>query len=239
MGAIEDLKAHGIMPGEDLKHVNPGESVPDVHALEYFDAVAAKLPTLVETIEGSVAEELDVFANRWNPGGFMVFPLGLHRELGSLRLHVWPTEEQRKVIEGGPHIHSHGWHLASLVLRGTYRDELYDIRETDENTGLRLYTQQRIEGGRDKLTTDGVNVEPIVVDRRAIAEGGIHTIVSGVLHKPTVKDDDHSITLVFDSKAISTHTKVVMPDASNNVSRVRQPITPEDVALARTLIAGK
>lgn len=236
MSSKEFLATAGIESGEDVKHsMNLGQSYIDPD--EYFAQATTFLDDLSPGVFEHVAPELDDYADRWNPGGFMVFPLGLHEELGSLRLHVWPPGAPRKSADG-PSIHSHAWHLCSEVLSGTYSDTLFNVEsaaEEGQENVFTLYKTKRKDNGEDALVADG-NVKATPIGEREFSSGEIHTIEAGVYHIPTVSQEGHAATLVLDSPALAETTGVLIQNGGGDISRVRRSLEISDIALAKQVL---
>lgn len=222
------LKKFGIHSGHDVQH----QQMADYDHLKdggYFDRATTALGRLAPAVFEDVVPNLAEVSGRWNPGGFIVFPLGMHDDLGSLRLHVWPKGMSRE-SDNGPNIHNHAWLLASQVLTGTYTDTIYNVRPsgdieqaTEEDEPLRLYRRTRDEIGRDVLVTDGAAVTPLPVEDRRVSAGGTHTIDRDIYHLTTIPDDELAATLVFDSPAFAPSTDVLIR-SNERVIECRRPV---------------
>ena len=191
-----------------------------------------------------VVPHLEEYEGRWNPGGFMVFPLGVHDVLGSLRFHVYPKGIPREIDQGGPNIHNHGWHLISNVLVGHYRDTLYALEnqgvvlgsnsQLGEKGLLRLFHTRRNVGGNDMLVTDGRVVRPVPTLNREVPAGNIHTIEANIIyHLTTISENQLTATLVLDSPAFVDSTDVLINSASPQLSGVQIESAMTEVANAR------
>lgn len=129
---------------QGMAHDSPVSASAD----EFFDGAGEAL----DDLHGAVAEEIVPFlpnlAGRWHPSGFMVYPLGRHATLGTLRLHIWPEgfrERQSRghgllqssklgAIHDGD-IHNHAWHIVSHNYAG-YEDRF--INPAPINDSLEL-----------------------------------------------------------------------------------------------------
>lgn len=232
------LEKFGIQPGHDVQH----QQMADYGELKqsgYFDRATTALGRLAPAVFEDVVPNLDEVPGRWNPGGFIVFPLGMHNDLGSLRLHVWPKGMSRE-SENGPNIHNHAWLLASQVLTGMYKDTLYDVQPSldDEQPPegeepLRLYRRSRDEIGRDVLVTDGKPMIAVPVEERRVPAGGTHTIDRDVYHLTTIPDDELAATLVFDSPAFAPSTEVLIRGRERVIEARRPAIDLAALALAQ------
>lgn len=228
----------GFETGNDLAHE---ELVDFIEPEEYRDR-AYKMLDGVHDIVGSLVERIDDFADRWNPNGFMVFPLGIHRTLGSLRLHVYP-EKDSKELQGEPEIHSHAWHLSSLVLgSGDYRDHIFSLNDEpngDSPGPHHIYKSRRDENGVDYQTSDGTEVFPEIVETRVIPPSQKHFIPAGQHHAP-VHSQFPTSTLVLDSHAFLPFTEIVRPrgDATpdREVAAQRSNLTESDILQAKGIL---
>lgn len=197
------------------------------------DYVATELP-----------QRLDEFLGRWHPSGFMIFQLGTHPELGMLRLHVWP-EAQRQVGEKGDTIHDHAWHIASVALRGTYRDTIFDAspqdatteRERKERGLLAKFEAQYAPGAPQALIDSGERVLAEPVAHREIPEGETHTIEPDVFHQPTIAYENSAVTLVLSSFRVHNGGPFVLFDGPpNTIQEDRQYVTDDDLEITRGLL---
>lgn len=104
--ANKSLEEIGFKSGYDTRHLQRGD--PQVLLPNrFFDQAYALLEKAEPIVLDGVVPNLEQYSGRWNPGGFMVFPLGVHEVLGSLRLHVYPRGIPRETDQG-PNIHNHG-----------------------------------------------------------------------------------------------------------------------------------
>lgn len=249
----DSLEALGIKSGHDVQHllkINPNLLL----ASEFFDQANSLLGKASPIVLEEVIPNLEKYEGRWNPGGFMVFPLGVHDNLGSLRFHVYPKGIPRETQQG-PNIHNHAWHLFSSVLVGHYRDTLYKLENqgiiTDPNSKLaekgllRLFQTRRNPGGKDVLVTDGTVVRPVPVLNREVPAGKIHTIEANIIyHMTTIPVEQLTATLVLDSPAFADTTDVLINSASPQLSginsvnagiaRIRRNIDHPTAIIAKT-----
>jgi hypothetical protein len=243
MSSQQDLENFGIRTGEDVSHRNLADSN-YLDPESYFGEAEILLRSLQPVVNESLVEELGDYSDKWNPGGFMVFPLGIHDSLGSVRLHVWPPNVERKSANG-PNIHNHAWHLSSLIHKGIYSDIIFDLEEsevqdTEQAPGsLKLYHTHRKGDGRDVLITDGKVIVPKAREAREIKENEVHNIEAGTYHIPTVPFEGHAVTLVLDSPAFATTTGVLLARKEPEIARVRRPLDLGDIALAQEIILAE
>lgn len=237
---MRSLELLGIRSGSDIKHSKLADRN-QFEARRYFDDARILLKSAAEVVFEEIVPNLENHSARWNPGGFMVFPLGLTKDNSSLRLHISPLGMRRDVLNG-PFIHNHGWHLASRVIAGEYSDKVVDVKNDQEakapdvkNELYRLYETRRLEGGKDLLVTDGTIVKSTIIEERRILSGGFHEIEAlTVYHLPTTPPDQFAATLVLDSPAFVNNTHVLLNnDLPIPINRERKSVDREIIILAR------
>lgn len=237
---MKSLEALGIRHGSDVKHsrlADPRQFEPG----RYFDYARTLLIQVTPVVLERVVPKLEEYAGRWNPGGFMVFPLGLTEDGSSLRLHVSAAGMRRDVLNG-PFVHNHGWHLASRVIAGEYSDQIIDVQSQPDTTAtnpsnglLRLYETRRGEGGRDQLVTDGTIVKATPIEDRTVHAGEFHTIEAiTIYHLPTTPSEQLAATLVLDSPAFINTTYVLLDNSEPvTINRERKPLETNDIMTAK------
>lgn len=238
-GALpKSLQLLGLRAGHDIQHTRMTDGrLMSSH--EFFERADALVEKAVPIVLNEVIPHLEDYPGRWNPGRFMVFPLGIHEEMGSLRFHAYPEGEPENTGKG-PFTHNHGWDLYSRNIVGDpYTDiivELVDhgiIKDPDFILGkdnlFRLFQTFRNPDGQDELVTDGRVVQAVTVLERIVPVGTSHTIEADtVYHKPTSSFNGINATLVLDSHAITPTTRVLMDSNEARVDRFRRPITKEE-----------
>ena len=233
------LSEFGVTSRTDEQHTVQADQI-FIPTNEFASRSQELLDQLGVVVGEDIIPNLEAYFGRWNPGGFMVFPLGMHN-LGSVRLHVWPDDEPRETNDG-PSIHSHAWHLSSLIMRGVYEDTLFELEvlkeyvsKQGENPLPRLYQSQLDVDGRDILVTDGSHVRPIAISERCYKAGEKHFIPMGVPHLPRIPAGQTTATLVVDSPAFLETTNVVlyphMEQPGDRVARTRRLVN-EAAAIA-------
>lgn len=191
--AREALADWGVESGSDVSHSIDAEHY--IEPDEYRERAGELVEGVVTEALPHVRDALHDFADKRNPGGFMVFPLGMHPELGQGRLHVYPANTEIRFAQG-PNIHNHAWHLFSRVVKlgaddeeaAPYTDTIFEL----ENLGTapedgpvhRLYRTHRNPGGRDMLVAE-VIVNPVAIEGRVVPPGQSHFIEAGAYHLPT------------------------------------------------------
>ncbi len=237
----KSLEKFGINSGHDERHSAMAERQ-KVKAERFF-AEADQLATeITPVVTKEIISRLEEYEGKWNPGGFMVFSLGVHQKLGSVRLHIYPQGIARKTAQG-PNIHNHAWHLFSKVLIGPYSDTIYELnreekRGTDgfqlEKAVFRLFETRRNPRGQDTLVTDGTLVRPIPILKRKIPTGQSHSIeAEKIYHLTTIPATQLAATLVIDSPAFGKTTHVLLKERLQEILRIRKPIEYSQAVLAK------
>lgn len=136
----------------------------------------------------------------WHPAGFAIWNVSRVTDLGFIRLHIWP-DSGRVSRPWGPRIHRHAWHLASMVLTGTYRDTLYEDSEAQQDPPLwQAMVSYQIDvlpsGGRSLIALRAP-VYVRVFEPRDVAAPEFHHIPAGVFHETVIPDTDFVATLVL------------------------------------------
>lgn len=217
---------------------------------DFFNQAADILPAIGDTVRAEIVPELEQRDARWHPAAYMVYALGTHATLGSLRLHIWPRDLRvREEREEGDikDVHDHVLHIASLVLRGTYSDDIYQVQNRGTNVSdeelvekglLRVFTPPLGVSGSDAMTTDGRVVSVRKSAERVVAEGGMHTIEAGVFHAPTIPEDRLAATLSFSSHRVNLAGPHILFAARSTdpITGVKRAVTPDEAQLAKEQI---
>ncbi|MBI1863005.1 hypothetical protein HYS00_02715, partial [Candidatus Microgenomates bacterium] len=209
---------------------------------QFFEHAEGELRGMHETVMNQVIPNLEQYAGKWHPLGFMVWHLGVNEGGESLRLHVWPRGERKK-SPVGPHIHNHAWYLSSLVLAGEYTDTFFDVidrgvvpeYERKEAGFLRKYQLGYLPNGTDALVTYGECVSVNPNEERQVPTGAIHNIVDGRYHVPTIGEEKTVATLVLDSVELGYKTTVLIdsPPAARQDPRIH--ISAQEAVAAKSL----
>lgn len=157
---------------------------------------------------------------RWHPYGFAVFKLDPLPGIGSLRFHVWPRNYRRQRAEHPP-VHEHEWHLAGLVLAGTYSDEIFQVASTDDATDVFLYDITSGADGHDWFKATGQRVQLSSKGRTDYGPGDIHFIEAGVFHSTPIPESTFAATLVATSASVQRHRAIAgsLTDAGEGYTR--------------------
>lgn len=238
---MESFSKFGTAKGEDLQHANMA-SLADFPHDRYAKMAEAFLAKASVNVLTSVKEIFTGIEGKWNPGGFMVFPLGLLDDGSSLRLHVWPEGMERDTDQG-PNPHNHSLHLSSRILIGTYSDVILDVEPAGPEFGLveaalkrddiyTLYATHRTPGGKDILKTDGTLVRAIPRVSRTLKEGDSHHIPVDQYHQSNIPTDLLTATLVLDSPAFRASSNVLLKSQDAEILRIRRNLEQEQLRAA-------
>lgn len=241
------LREHGIVEeGDPLLH--GGRST--VGADAFFAGAERMLRTLGPFVQSEIVPALPSHRARWHPTGFMVYPLGAHPVYGTLRFHIWPAGQRRRVLQGrgdlgdiwDGDIHTHSWNITSLVLT-SYVDNIYTVRPAGEEEAdraaddpelFRRFTVAYHPGSYQSLVTDGRRVLAHTAESRAVTVGEIHTILANVFHAPVVPLDTAGATLVFSSPRVqSTGPDVLIGGSGDAVEGPRHEVMAGEAHEAR------
>lgn len=244
---MESFKKFGTKQGEDLQHAKMA-SLEDFPYEAYAQRSESFLEKAAPNVLASVKEIFTSIEGKWNPGGFMVFPLGLLEDGSSLRFHVWPEGMERKTDQG-PNPHNHSLHLSSRILIGHYSDFILDVEPIQEGLGsksealeesnvYRLYSTHRTPGGKDILRTDGTLVRAIQRSSRNLKEGESHHIPAGEYHASEIPKDRLTATLVLDSPAFRESSDVLLKSSDKEILRVRRNLEKTQLDAAMNQILG-
>lgn len=236
------LEQYGIQSGTGSASLQQSERG-HMPVGEFFDQAVDLLPHIDKTLKEKVIPNLNQYSGRWHPSGYMVYPLGTHPTLGSLRFHIWPGGMRLREDREGPvrDVHDHVVHIASVAVKGTYSDDIYRVEAygndvPDEEVAtqdlLRVFTPPYNKSGSDAMTTDGRVVRAHKIGHRVVPEGDTHTIEVGIFHAPTIPEDDIGATLSFSSYRVALAGPHILMGGSNEpIVGAKQPVTPDQVAM--------
>jgi hypothetical protein len=219
---------------------------------EFFAASGSLLPDLADAVRDSTIRDLDSVYGRWHPSGFMVFPLGTHPELGTLRLHIWPAGKRRRQIKGRGYlgsglydgdIHNHMWHIKSMTL-ASYQDRFYETERRgspghtvdlyEEPDVFRVYRVAYESDQPETLTTDGSCVRAASILDRSLRADEMHEIEVGQYHAPVLPDDEFGATLVISSFRVAADgPDVLIGGTARPIIGNRVDVTAREATQAR------
>lgn len=245
---MKALAKFGIRSGEDLQHSHT--ALPENFPFpEYSQRAEAFLNEISATVLANVKEIFADVKGKWNPGGFMVFPLGLTDDGCSIRFHVWPQGMKRKTDQG-PNPHNHALHLSSRIVIGQYSDFILDVNKLDiapvsKSDALKevdvygLYGTYRTPGGKDILKTDGTLVKATPRTARNLREGETHHIKAGEYHLSTVPKEILAATLVLDSPSFRESSDLLLKSIEPEILRVRRNLEETQIQTAMEQVIGR
>jgi hypothetical protein len=238
---MKELEKFGIRMGEDLQHSHSAR-LEDFPFAEHTERADTFLNEIASTVLTNVREIVSSIKGKWNPGGFMVFPLGLTEDACSVRFHVWPQGMDRKTDQG-PNPHNHSLHLSSRIMIGQYSDYILDVKslknesgsEADalkENDVYGLYSTHRTPGGKDILKTDGSLVRAIPRVSRNLRQGETHHIEAGEYHLSAVPQEILAATLVLDTPSFRESSDLLLKSIEPEILRVRRSLEEAQIHMA-------
>jgi hypothetical protein len=177
----------------------------------------------------------------WHPNGFIVFKLIPLTNIGLLRLHVWPAAA-RVDRSWGPRLHKHGWHLASLVLAGTYTDiifgDSFSRHAIAHSRRMATYDVLLRPNSPDLIRARGEVRYVGEAMRRNIARGDFNAIPAHVLHDTVIPAGEYVATLAIQSTVVHFESFVAEEDdilGERSYSRVVLPQDSRDRILSDLL----
>jgi hypothetical protein len=157
---------------------------------------------------------------RWHPYGFAVFKVGDLAEMGSLRLHIWSAGERRGLDDHPPE-HEHDWHLAGLVLAGTYTEWFCTFSPRPE--GEAEIVSITSQNGVDCFVPTGERGCMSHSAPEQFAVGEIHCVEAGVYHASPIPCSTFVATLALTSEPVQSRRSII--DSANAETRShRRPI---------------
>lgn len=245
-----NLNAFGFHRADRSVLSHADNSKVDVDA--FYRQAMLVLPEIADRVVSDAVSLIDTIYGRWHPTGFMVFPLGVHESLGTLRLHIWPEGVRQRHLKGRGYlgdgifdgdIHNHMWHISSLSL-AFYCDRLFNIERLVEDVPLeksidradlfRVFRVAYSANVPEGLRTTGACVVAHPEINREIPAGQMHQIESGQFHAPTVPSDAFGATLVLNSPRIGNDgPDVLIGGTSEPIIRNRTDVSPDEARRAR------
>lgn len=241
---MSSLEQYDIQPGMGPASLQQAERG-HLPVRDFFDQAVDLLPAIDETLKADVIPNLDQYDGRWHPSGYMVYPLGTHPTLGSLRFHIWPNGLRLIEDREGPlrDVHDHVVHIASIAAKGTYSDNIYRVEArgndvTDEEVAanglLRVFTPPSDKSGSEAMTTDGRVVRAHEIGQRVVPEGSTHTIEVGVFHAPTIPEDKIAATLSFSSFRVAlAGPHILVGGSTEPIAGRKRLVTPDEAAMVK------
>src|SRR6266568_399936 len=241
---MNTLEQYDIQPGRGAASLQQAERG-HLPFLYFFDQAVDLLPAIDETLKTDIIPNLDQYEGRWHPSGYMVYSLGTHPELGSLRFHIWPNGLRLREDREGPvrDVHDHVVHIASIAVKGTYSDNIYRVEGygndvADEEVAarglLRVFTPPYDKSGSEAMTTDGRVVRAHEIGQRVVPQGDTHTIEVGVFHAPTIPEDKIGATLSFSSYRVAlAGPHILVGGSTEPIVGKKHLVTPDQVEMVK------
>lgn len=217
-------------------------------AADFFDQAHAALEPIAQVVQSNIIPKLEEQPGRWHPSGYMVYSLGTHAQLGSLRLHIWPSDLRRsdtREVPGAPRdIHDHVLHIASRAIGGVFEDDIYRVERvgrdfTDEEVALkgllRVFTFPDDDPSTGTLVSDGRVVKATPIAHRIVPKGEIHSIEAGTFHAPAIPETAFAATLSFSSNRVNLVGPHILAGGSMDAipGKRKRTVPPEDALLAK------
>jgi hypothetical protein len=127
----------------------------------------------------------------WHPLGFSSCLILNNVGKLNLRIHYWPESERRTKNPDWP-IHTHTYHLSSLVLEGTIRDIQYTTTAGEDYS---VYSVSYNDENSEIAKTDR-KVSILHTNDISRSKGETYTVERGVFHQSQVDFGKSAITLV-------------------------------------------
>lgn len=162
----------------------------------------------------------------FHANGFLKCPLWIESETGrKLVMHVWPESSGHWSAE---HIHDHRWDFASVLLRGGYRYELFDVAPGGE-LEVDLHEYRSLGSSVEySLTRSAPSRLTLVAAGHWVASAG-YALERSVLHRLS-RVRSGTVTLVLQGAAEVESTRVALTGTDSSSSQtvvVRRPTLDE------------
>lgn len=238
------LEQYGIMPPSLSASLQQSREY--LPAGDFFEQATGLLEPLSDVVVTDIIPTLDEQQGRWHPAGYMIYPIGTHQTLGSLRLHIWPRERRlSETREGRPRdVHDHVLHIASIAVGGTFEDDIYRVEPVGRDVSdeqitkdglLRVFTFPDDQPSAGVLVTDGRVVRAEPIKRRVVPLNSTHVIEAGVFHAPAIPDSGLAATLSFSSPRVNLAGPHILATGSSEpiVGNRNRFISRDDAELAK------
>ncbi len=240
------LKEYNILPPTASASLQ--QSNKHLPAGEFFEQAHELLDPVSDVVRSEVIPSLEEHNGRWHPSGYMVYSLGTHQHLGSLRLHIWPSGKRlsdTREVPGLPRdVHDHVLHIASVAVGGIFEDDIYRVDRVGRDLSdekivqdglLRVFTFPDDDPSTGMLVTDGRIVRATPIERRTVPAGSRHTIEAGVFHAPAVPEDALAATLSFSSTRVNLVGPHILAGGSANPiqGNRKRTVSIEDAHMAK------
>ncbi|WP_106398570.1 hypothetical protein [Actinocorallia populi] len=143
------------------------------------------------TLSRVASGSLDV-AGVLHPLGFLCLPVERSGRTG-VCLHLWSPELPPPASTTSAW-HCHSWSLLSLLLYGRLGNELGELGEPEEGTGMRVF-EVLSRDGVDELRATPRTVRVSPVDGGTYTRGDVYTLPAGVFHRTVVAGEAATVAL--------------------------------------------
>lgn len=217
----------------------------DAGYLAFCEAASVALEGEADRLLDDAIQRLSSLECHWHPKGFAVFPINNHHKLGMMRLHIWPDTGRITRPDDSP-IHTHVWHLCSLILAGTYTETIYE-KSVAESTECREYHSATIDYLRDRdsiAPSSKAFLRPVTTTQDS--RGEFHTVPADVPHETHIAEGAFVATLMITSHPISEKATMYSPEEIQTSDYARPILTQEQktellsrLEQERTIQAGR
>lgn len=149
-----------------------------------FDLKINKLELLINHIINNESELLKIAKQSYkHSNGFDKILLIDKRPKYALRLHLWNPKNK---CDG--HIHNHEWDLSGIVIKGSYKWELYEFEDDISNKGFYCYECMYNSNYKEHILTNQKRVNVKKIFDINISENSFYNLKSSTIHKITMTD---------------------------------------------------
>lgn len=211
----------------------------------FFDQASSLLSALANELAPVLASVVEPLAGRWHPSGFVIFPLGTHDSLGTVRLHVWPAGRRHLEPRPSAHvrdIHDHVMHIASHVLLGTYSDDIYGVTlsegEADAEAPYWVYVPSAEKPAAEVIVPNGSRASASIERARRVGAGDTHVLLAGDFHVPTIPLGTAAATLVVSSHRVNpSGPHILVAGMSGPITGERRMVSEDEAKELRLLLS--
>jgi hypothetical protein len=157
-------------------------------------------------VKQTILAELDDF--RRHPLGWLYVhrPLGAHLKLS---FHVWPDDWHVAPEFAGGEIHEHAYHLYSLVVLGTIRNQTFRVVPAAGGAARVAEVRYHDSGSSVNVESGALNLE--VVEQGDHGAGCFYTVQAGTFHRASAVERP-AVTLVLRQNVAGGRSRIVMRD---------------------------
>ena len=136
-----------------------------------------------------------------------------------LRLHVWWPDECQSAREN---IHDHKWDFSSVVLKGEYYFEIYELSPV----GFEMYEHRYFtRAGRDQYDLPVVSKERLnCISAGEVRAGDAYTMTNDILHRVVCSTHGVTATLVVQSRKVKDYARVFTDKPDELLQSIRSMV---------------